>query len=85
VQSKTPKGTIHLSNAKVFGWVAKADEERPLSFNVRSNGEDFLLRAPDHEQKKQWVLSLNALVHSNMLSPPPRRASVNSDGPKKVA
>jgi len=57
-----PKGSIPLQNASVYSHVEKKGREMPGYFNLRVGQRDFLLRAPNGEEKVEWVKAIKANI-----------------------
>jgi len=60
-KSPAAKGSISLVNAQLYAHVEKKKgSEMPTYFNLRTDNRDYLIRAPDAEEKIAWVEALKA-------------------------
>jgi len=57
-----PKGAIPLKNAYIYPHVHLKHVEMPAYFNLRVGNRDFLMRAVDKEEKKEWVKAIKANI-----------------------
>lgn len=72
-QDKLPKGVIPLINATCYAHVEKKGAVKPLFFNIRTETNDFLIRASSAEEKAEWVKVIKQYCVPGVLTPDARK------------